>query len=243
MTAILTYHHLGSPAPDAFKNNLHVTPESFEAQLQRLREKKIEIITLGRLRDGLLGQADLPKRSAVITFDDGFADNYEFAFPLLQQYGATAVFFAISGRIGETGESGEAHMSAAQLREMAAAGMEIGSHTASHPWLARIPIEQAREEISDSKTQLEALLDTKVEWLCYPRGSFNREVAATAEQAGYLGACSVIRDNRQTRGQLYWLPRVMVMPDTTLAKFDYFFSSLYHWVHWRKNRRRWKDYL
>lgn len=243
MAAILTYHHIDAPPAGGPDRGLYVAPEAFEAQLRQLDDMGVEVISLERLRQGLLGELDLPARAAVLTFDDGYEDNYRHAFPLLQSRGATATFFIVTRRIGGSDESGRRYLSEDQLREMQAAGMEIGSHTVSHPWLARISPDEAREELSRSERELASILDAPVRWICYPNGSFNAEVARIAEEVGYVGACSVIRDNRATARQLFYLPRVMVMPDTTPRRFRYYFGGLYHLVHARKNRKRWAPYL
>jgi peptidoglycan/xylan/chitin deacetylase (PgdA/CDA1 family) len=133
-------------------------------------------------------------------------------------------------------------MTREQIRSLSDAGHTIGSHTVSHPWLSKIDPAQVLDEMRNSKETLEGIIGRAVNWLCYPSGGFNEEIAARAKELGYHGACSVIRDNRQRAGQLYWLPRVMVMNDATPAKLNYYRSGLYHWVHRRKNRKRWSGF-
>ncbi len=208
-----------------------------------LKSRGIETITLDMLLAHWTSNRKLPARSVVITFDDGYENNYTSALPALVQRGMTATFFIATGTINSPQDNlGHARMSEAQIRELDTAGMTIGSHTVSHPWLGRIGIEDAKCELAESKSRLESIIHKPVRWLCYPSGSFNRAVAEAAKELGYSGACSVIRDNRVRPDQLYWLPRVMVMRDTTLAKFRYYFSPLYHWVHARKNRKRWSEF-
>ncbi|MBI3736836.1 polysaccharide deacetylase family protein [Candidatus Sumerlaeota bacterium] len=255
MTVILTYHHVGEVTPKSEDANLFVSRPAFEAQLNQLRRRWIATTSLDDMRNSLASAATGPMGNqpatagtqssarAVITFDDGYEDNYLHALPPLQKCGMTATFFITTGRIGQTDERGHRYMTAEQIREMDRAGMTIGSHTVTHPWLGRIPLADARRELADSKKTLEEILGKPVRWLCYPSGSFNREIARAAEEIGYAGACSVIRDNRVRIEQLFWLPRVMVMRDTSPLRFRYYFSSLYHFLHERKNRKRWKEYL
>lgn len=168
-----------------------------------------------------------------------FSINYETAFRRLSERGLPAAFFVVSSRIGGADPNGAPCMSAGHLREMREAGMTIGSHGETHRLLARIPLEEARGELERSRAALEGILGGPVRWLCYPRGNFNRDVAAAARQAGYDGACSAIRDNRARPDQLFWLPRIMPMLGTTPLRFAYYFSFFYHILHKRKNRKRW----
>lgn len=244
MPTILTYHHI-APPPDTGENpGLFVSPESFERQLEYLKHSRTLVISLDSLKNTLLIEPKThAEGQAVFTFDDGYLDNYDAALPLLIRYGFKAAFFITTGWIG--GESPEGHpmMNEKQIRELSDAGMTVGAHTVTHPWLAKIPEEEARRELADSKARLEDIIGREVNWLCYPSGSFNPQIEELARELGYVGACSVIRDNRMHAGQLYHLPRVMVMHDTSLLRFRYYFTRLYHLLHVRKNRKRWAPYL
>ncbi len=242
MATLLTYHHVAARPAGADKASLYVSPDAFARQLDTLLAAGFQVISLDQLSEGF-ERVDLPSRAVAITFDDGFRDNYEAAFPLLRRRGLTAAFFVTTGWIGrESPEAGD-FMSEDDLRELAEAGMTIGSHGVSHRRLARLPLDEARRELIDSKARLEAILGRPVRWLAYPSGSFSPEIARLAREAGYAGACSVIRDNRIRRGQRYYLPRVMVMNTTSAWRFRYYFSPLYHFVHAAKNRRRWRRYV
>lgn len=243
MPTILTYHHLERPPESGDERGLFVAPEAFERQLAWLAAVKIPVLSLDDLRTRLLAADGAPIRAAAITFDDGYEDNFLHALPLLKRFGFTATFFITTGWIGGASPQGHRMMNVDQIRSMAEAGMTIGSHTVTHPWLARIPIEETRRELADSKAALESILGPPVRWVCYPSGSFNPAVEDAARELGYAGGCSVIRDNRIHAGQIFHLPRVMVMPDTTMLRFRYYFSPLYHLLHERKNRKRWGPYL
>lgn len=244
---ILTYHHVARPPGGHVSDNLFVTPEDFSWQMEFLKKEKFTVITLDQLRDDLLGRKKAPGRSVVITFDDGFYDNYQNAAPVLKKYGFPAVIFMVSREIRDEGEPAtfnnpEAYLSLRELRELKNNGIEIGSHACSHRRLAEIPLEEAEREITESKSFLEKQLNCPIKWFSYPFGSFTENLADFVRKAGYLGAVSVIRDNRQRPEQLYYLPRVMVMNDAGIFRFRYYFSRLYHVLHKRKNRRRWGKY-
>ncbi len=126
------------------------------------------------------------------------------------------------------------------MKEMQSAGMDIGSHTCSHPRLARLSRDQMREEVTASKKRLEDTLGVEVASFCYPYGNFDDAVVEAVKEAGYKLATATIRDNRNTPEDRYRLKRAMVQPGRTGRKFRYLFSPIYHWVHDRKNKRRWK---
>lgn len=244
MPTILTYHHIQEPPRGGENPGLFVPPASFERQLAWLKQSGTPVLSLDALGEKLTRDPSACReRAAVITFDDGYLNNWSHALPLLRRHGFTATFFVTTGWIGANSPQGHPVMTAEQIRELADAGMTIGSHTVSHPWLARIPPHEAKRELEESKARLEAITGRKVLWLCYPSGSFNPAVEDIAREAGYAGACSVIRDNRMHAGQMFHLPRAMVMHDTSMPRFRYLFSGLYHLLHARKNRKRWAPYL
>jgi len=247
--AILTYHHVAHAPQGHPGSNLFVGPGDFQAQMEFLKNKGYSVVTLDRIRSLCLGETSLPKRSVAITFDDGFEDNYQYGFPILKKLGFAATVFVIADRIRPGTDQDRAsgntdrYLSLAQIREMAGEGIAIGSHSTTHTRLGRMSLEEATGEIVGSKKTLEDLLNFPVRWFCYPYGSFNHRIAEKVREAGYAGAASVIRDNRILPSQLYYLPRVMVMPHISLFHFQYYFSGLYHTIHRLKNRRRWRGYL
>ncbi len=246
---ILTYHHVAESPDNHPHRGLFVSPASFAWQMDFLRRSGFTITTLDHIRTGLLGKTALPRRTVAITFDDGYEDNFTYAYPILKRYGFPATVFMVSGEVRSEADSAQnpnsctRHLSLNQLRLMAASGITIGSHSVTHRRLASIPINEAQKEIAGSKEELETLLNCRVQWFSYPCGNFNKEVVEAVRDAGYIGAVSAIRDNRICASQLFYLPRIMVMSDVTPFHFRYYFSPLYHFIHQRKNKRRWGNYV
>jgi peptidoglycan/xylan/chitin deacetylase (PgdA/CDA1 family) len=244
VAAILTYHHV-APLPASEHRNLFVPLDSFAAQLAYLSDQGYRAVTLDDVREQLLGRRPLPRRSVAITFDDGGADNYHNALPLLCRYGFRATVFLVAGKTGlardlpDWPEAARRYLNEDEIAEMGRCGIAFGSHTLTHIRLQKAEPEQCDHELTESKRRIEEMTGDRAGWLSYPFGSFSRRVIKSARQAGYVGAVSTIRDNRPTRQRLYCLPRVMVMCDTTLRRFAYYLSPWYHWLHWFKNRRRW----
>ncbi len=204
---VLMYHNIQDdsklPPGDKIAYGLSVSPEAFENQLQYLQENEYNTITsLELYRHVYLGE-DLPEKPIMLTFDDGFKNNYENAFPLLQKYDMEGEFAIITGMVG----MGD-FMDWQQIMEMSQAGMGFSSHTHFHCTLAAtyetiIPIGQEasdcpdfsyggtlntlqiKNELMKSRESLEENLGQPVISLVYPFGKYNPQVVEIAEEAGY----------------------------------------------------------
>ncbi|MBX7246083.1 MAG: polysaccharide deacetylase family protein [Candidatus Sumerlaeaceae bacterium] len=242
--AILTYHHIGDcPPGQQDHRGLWVTAASFRRQLEWLKTNGYVGIALDTIAAALTGEPPLPRRWVCITFDDGWLDNLTAALPELESAGFQATVFVISGKIrqGDPAHPWENFLSAEEIREMQGRGICIGSHTRTHPHLTKLSDAQVAEELVGSREELAEVIGMQPRWLCYPFGNFSPRIANIARDAGYAGATSTIRDNRVGPDQLFWMPRVMVMDDTTPQRLAYMLSPWYHYVHAWKNRRRWKS--
>jgi peptidoglycan/xylan/chitin deacetylase (PgdA/CDA1 family) len=182
---ILNYHSVGGqderPSPhDGVMQavELAVSDAAFAQQLDWLAASGIRTLPL---HDGLARQ----ERAIVLTFDDGKEDALTHVLPALQKRGMRAAFFIPTSLIGTPG-----FLTWDGVRALAAAGMEIGSHGATHGRLADLPDERVREELLQSKRKLEAELHAPVDLLAYPFNSVRRRVRAAAEEAGYRIAVS-----------------------------------------------------
>ena len=180
-TRILCYHRVNDQVP----GYLSVPVEHFREQMKFLAEEGYRTISLGELLTPPPQTTPLSKKSIVITFDDGFGDNYENAFSVLEEVGFKASIFCIARKVGEPG-----YLDKLQILEMRDAGFEFGSHTLSHPRLPEISTEQKWWEIFGSKRFLEELLGFKSDFFCYPYGEYDWQSVRMVQQAGYRGACS-----------------------------------------------------
>ena len=129
------YHYLSDPPPgaDAIRRDLSVSPAQFDAQLAWLRDNGFQTITMKELSYALSQGDELPPKPIVISFDDGHRDNYENAFPILQKYGFTAIFYVFTQVIDTYNVD---YLTWEMVTEMDAAGMEFGSHSYRHADLA-----------------------------------------------------------------------------------------------------------
>jgi peptidoglycan/xylan/chitin deacetylase (PgdA/CDA1 family) len=145
----------------------------------------------------VLAKSTPSSRRLAITFDDGFRNVFEFGLPTLAANGFSATQFLVVDRIGATNEwdmaAGEAPaelMNIIEIGDWLAAGQRIGSHTLTHPFLTRISLKQAKEEIVASKQKLEDIFGVPVEDFCYPYGDWNPGIRDLVAQAGYRTACT-----------------------------------------------------
>ena len=174
---ILYYHSIAEEAG----NELRIPAEEFDSHMKFLRQAGYQSITLHELYQHFYEGWELPRKPFVLTFDDGYADNFSNAFRIAKKYGFNGTIFMVTGWI-----DGEGYLTKEQLLEMSKAGWQIEAHTVSHPKLNELTSKQLEFELKDSKKKLEELLNTPVMYLAYPYGSYTEQVIQEAKGAGYL---------------------------------------------------------
>lgn len=183
---VLMYHGVGNDPPvngKPWPKSLLLPPELFEAQLQYLTDRGYRLVSVAELA-GRLERGESVEKYAALSFDDGYKNNYSVVLPLLQKYGAKASFFVINKDIGD-----DIHMNEAEIKELLAAGMELGSHTYSHNPLAQIDPKYLVWETDTSRYWLKKKFDGYiVRTLAYPNGSYNKTVIEAAQRYGFYRA-------------------------------------------------------
>jgi peptidoglycan/xylan/chitin deacetylase (PgdA/CDA1 family) len=232
---ILMYHHIAPPevvpkdrAPLEGWNFIH-SPKGFERQLVELRRRGYRFVSLGSLVDDLKRNAIEPTKTIALTFDDGWLDNFSYAFPILKGLSIPAIFFCTTRHI-QNGVNEAKKMTVAQLQELLAAGMSIGGHTRAHHDLTKLTLEQAREEIAGCKSDLEQALGVEVKFFAYPGGAFNQDVVRLTQEAGYTAACSVLGPAHNDRSSLFWLYRDVLSESMTTWADRYRLSPPMRWL-------------
>jgi peptidoglycan/xylan/chitin deacetylase (PgdA/CDA1 family) len=218
----LMYHEIAAAPHTA--SRLAVSPEAFAAQLAYLDHHGFTTLSAGRLATALTGrEMQLPERSVVLTFDDGFADFHETALPLLQRYSFTATVFVTTGWIRDARQRAGSHpgrmLSWSQLTEAASAGIEIGAHSHQHPQLDQLGRPMLLSELADSKAALEDGLGTAVPGLAYPFGYSNANVRVAARDLGYSYAYAVGNRLPGQKPDIFALPRLTIGRQTGLSAF------------------------
>jgi peptidoglycan/xylan/chitin deacetylase (PgdA/CDA1 family) len=205
---VLMYHGVADVAEDP--NQLCVTPGRFAEQMATLQRLGLRGVGVAALVDAM--RAGRPRGLVGITFDDGYASVLEAAVPELRRRGFTATVFVISGRLGGTNawDHGPSWplLSASQVAEVANAGLEIGSHGATHVRLAGLAAAQLEAEVSGSRTRLGGLIGAAVRGFAYPYGSMDAAARRAVRDAGYDYACAVETPSAHLG---FWaLPRIYV---------------------------------
>jgi peptidoglycan/xylan/chitin deacetylase (PgdA/CDA1 family) len=222
---ILMYHNI-APAPRDIRvyRSLYVSPRAFARQMWLLR--RLGYVGLSMTAAGPYLRGEREGRVAVITLDDGYADNLQAAMPILQRNGFSATCYVVSGQVGQynrwDADRLGVHkqlMTAEQLREWHAGGMEVGAHTRTHPRLTQCDETQLRSEIHGSKAELEDLLALPVSQFCYPYGDHNDRVVGLTREAGYTAATTTHRGRAIPGADPWRLPRIQVARHHLLPQF------------------------
>jgi peptidoglycan/xylan/chitin deacetylase (PgdA/CDA1 family) len=243
---ILMYHEIAARQDSS--SRLAVSPDSFAAQLAHLREAGFTGLTLTGLASALAGDpAGLPERPVVLTFDDGFADFHDAALPLLSRYGFIATVFVTTGWIADAGRHSVGGRPGRmlcwnQIREAAAAGVEIGAHSHRHLQLDQISLSSLRDELVTSKSLLEDRLGLAVANMAYPYGYSNARVRRVVNEAGYAHACAVGNAIAGPGQDALALPRLTIRRSTRPATFGHIVSGEKESVIFLKDRSLTKGY-
>ncbi len=197
-TPILTYHAFARPGESA--SRYVMAPSQFKTQMAWLKWRRYEILSLENFLKYRLEFRLPPPRSVVITIDDGYADNYTVAYPILRRFHFPATVFLVSQRLGGVNDwdtagqlAGRPLLTGDQAREMLEGGIAFGSHTRTHADVSALSPSQAREEIFGSRAELEQALHAPIRTFSYPHGRLDEISNALVAQAGYWGACNTQR--------------------------------------------------
>ncbi|MHB1162998.1 MAG: polysaccharide deacetylase family protein [Minisyncoccota bacterium] len=214
---ILAYHIVrpSYPSDSQAVKALALTPETFDAQMKYLADAGYHVVPMRALEDYFKNGTPLPRNPIILSFDDGWSDQFTYAFPILQKYHYTATFFVFTNSIGRRG-----FLTWEDLHTLRDAGMTIASHSRSHPFLTKIADPATLwSEIDGSKQILEKNLGITVNEFAYPFGQYNPEIVAMVKKAGYTVARGdyVQRGGEQSLDQLYALSALNA--PTTMEKF------------------------
>ena len=199
---VLNYHQIN----DVDENMLTVSTEEFETQMAWLEGNGYQTITVSELLDFLEGKGSLPERPVLITFDDGYIDNYQCAFPILKKHNMNACIFLISEYVSLYPN----YLTWEQLAEMQVSGIGFGSHTVDHNVLTELSPNSVNHELTDSKSLLEKRLGRRIDVLAYPCGFTNEYIKSRVNASGYRAAFTVNLGNVHPGDDLYALNRVPI---------------------------------
>lgn len=230
---ILMYHSIAEEASDQFKT-FTVSPALFEKHIEYLHQQGYIPMTVTQLVTSLArNRQDLPEWPIVITFDDGFADFYTSAFPVLKNYHFTATLYIATGFVGNTsrwlwreGEAERPMLTWEQISEIDAGGIECGGHSHTHPQLDLIPRSAAHYEIVHSKQVLEQHLGHNIYSFAYPHGYHSSAVQRIVKEVSYTSACAVKYEMATAEtADPFSLARLLVSPETGVSELASLLTS------------------
>lgn len=204
---ILMYHEIGEGP-----NSLFVSVDGFRAHMHYLKANNYHIVTMAQARE-MLVKKQIPPKTAVISFDDGYVSFYTKAWPILQEYGFPATVYVIAGYPGVYSN----YLTWDQIKTIQSGGTEIGSHSLTHPALTTLNEEGLTREIMGSKEILEARLGVKINSFCYPTGAYNQQVIEYVKKAGYTSAVTVVYRKATPSDDLFLIPRIRVFKAATVT--------------------------
>ena len=191
-SVILCYHGVGPTSTSLDPGFLRVRPEAFRAQLDLLLGAGFEFVTVAELAERFTG-AEPPPGLAALSFDDGMDDNRTVVLPILTELGLTATVYVTTGLIGKPNpwmapSAGARMMDEPELRELAAAGFEIGAHSVTHPDLSQLDYEACLRETTESRHTLERVVGAPVRTFAYPFCRYGPAALAAVRASGFTAA-------------------------------------------------------
>lgn len=220
---ILCYHRIcPQNMISTDSRSLCVTPEQFKRQISLLKFLGYRPISVQDLVAFLQARKNLDGKPVILTFDDGYEDNYIYAFPILKKFSFSATIFLVTDLIGKKNlwDSGTAALlNESQIEEMHLAGIGFGSHTAAHIDLSRKKLAEIKEELSRSKRKIEALTSRLDTPFCYPYSRLHPSVKTLLRECGY--ACAFAGDTGPCNQaeDLFELMRLQIFPSNSLFDF------------------------
>jgi peptidoglycan/xylan/chitin deacetylase (PgdA/CDA1 family) len=243
---VLMYHRIPD-APINTRHQTYVTRQNFRKHLRFFKLRRLTSITFKDYDDYVNGRENwctFPKRPFILTFDDGYDNNYSNMLPLTREYGFKGVLFLLgdfsaSANFWDEGEESTTVrlMSTVQKRAFVADGWEIGAHTISHPDLTTLDDEQARYEISESKSRIEHQLSTSIVSFAYPYGTCDERIKKLVKESGFEFGIATDSGGDTIEDDRFQVFRVNMFPDEDVLQL-YKKTSVWYRAYYRRKRRK-----
>lgn len=217
--AILMYHSVGEN--DLFFN---VQLKNFIKQMDYLKKNKFNVVNLDQLIEWIEKKQKIPKKTVVLTFDDGYQDNYFNVLPILKKYNFSATIFLavnlIGQKIGDSEKIVLDMLNWLQIKEMHQLGLiDFQPHSMNHPELSHLNLEEAKKEINRSKISIQEKLNKKCNFFAYPRGNFNEETVSILKELNFSVGLTINGGLVSKKNNLFKLPRQSINSKTSMEEF------------------------
>jgi len=241
---VLMYHRVVDSVEEHMaQSDLCIHTDAMRQHFVLLERWGFTAITFEDFRLFQKGEMNLPKKPVIITFDDGYVDTYELAFPLLQEFGMKAVVFVLGDRQIRSNTwdklpavHGEHLMTDEQVIELHSEGFEIGSHTMTHAKLPLLSHDEAWDEISRSRMRLEILLNAPVQTFAFPYGYLNDQLKQMLRDAGYTIGCGTHTGPPAFGTDLFEIRRILMPPDTDYVGLAMRLLAPYEYYAWMRSQ-------
>ena len=200
---VICYHSINKDPSG--KSPIIISPEKFRQHLQTIKDNGYTTLTMSQFNDYIFGDKPIPEKSVLLTFDDGYMDNYTNAFPILKEFNMNATVFVISSYL-----DGDIYMSPSNIKEMSDYGIDIESHTVTHRRLSELSYEEQLKELKNSKETIEKITGKPIIAIAYPEGKFNEDTKKATMEAGYSMGFTIDRGYADRSDNAAQLNRICV---------------------------------
>ncbi|MDO4589513.1 MAG: polysaccharide deacetylase family protein [Fusobacterium sp.] len=247
---VIMYHRVVTDESEAGVHGTYITAKKFDEHMRFLKENGYETITFKEMAKlNWRNRFNKNRKLIMLTFDDGYEDNYKIAFPILKKYNFSCIIYLVSHldynkwdvEVPENPEKKFTLMTMDMIKEMQDYGIEFGGHTMNHPRLAHIPLERAREEILTSKAVLEEKLQEKLTSFAYPYGDLNEDVKSIVREAGYSFAVATDSGDLSFAEDLFQIRRIGIFPTNNMLNFRRKVKGNYNFIKIKREKRHAKS--
>lgn len=209
---VLMYHSIPNVADG---NMMEVPKDKFEMEMKYLKDNGYHTLSADEFYDFIAKDKPVPKKSVLLTFDDGYENQYKNAYPILKKYGFHALMFIITNYL----DKGTLYMKSSDLKTMSANGIAIECHTTNHAKLDKLSYEAQLENLNEAKNKLEGICGKAVRFIAYPYGYFNDDTIKAAKNSGYIMAFTTSGKWANTDKGVYAMNRIYIFPQYDLNNF------------------------
>lgn len=245
---VVMYHRVINNSENEGIYGTYIYENIFRQHMQYLKDNNFDVITFEDLNKiGWRNRFQRNKKYIMITFDDGYVDNYNLAFPILKEFGFKATIFLMGEStynewdVNAGGEKKFELMDKFMIKEMQDYGIEFGAHTFNHPKLNKLSEEEIRHQIVDVKKPLEEKIEKEIITFAYPYGILNDHAKKMAREAGYTFTVSTDSGSVCLSDDLYQIRRIAIFPNTNLFSFKRKVEGNYNFKKIKREKKKNKE--
>lgn len=244
---VIMYHRVASSEQEHGIHGTYIDKDKFINHLKYLKSRNYQTVTFEELANNKYKERfNKGNKWVILTFDDGYVDNYTTAFPLLKEYGFKAVIFLLSESKYNSWDADDKErpekrfdlMNDEQIKEMMDYGIEFGIHTKNHPRLSQLPLSEAKEQIFESKAALEQRFNKKFITFAYPYGDLNEDVKRLVKESGVSFAVATDSGDVVFDKDLFQIRRIGIFPGNSMLTFMRKVSGRYNFIKMRREQKQ-----